>query len=361
MNNPRNDLARIVLSVIFIGLLILSVFWVLRPFLAAIVWATMIVVTTWPLLVKLQRAFGGRRGPAVTVLTLGFLLIFIVPFFLAVSAVVANADKVVGWAQGLFAGGLPAAPEWVARVPLVGGKIADTWNGIATSPLSDLTAKLTPYLGDAARWFLSRIGGLAGLLLQLILTAVVSGVFWASGDAWGAWMVRFGRRLAGDNGESVIRLSASAIRGVAMGVVLTALIQSTLGAIGLAIAGIPMAVVLGVVMFVLAIAQLGPLPVLLPAVIYVFWSGSTGWGAFLLVWSLIVIPLDNIVRPILIKSQADLPFLLIFSGVIGGLAAFGLVGIFIGPVALAVAHALINAWVDMDLKDAANEAELETA
>jgi predicted PurR-regulated permease PerM len=132
---------------------------------------------------------------------------------------------------------------------------------------------------------------------------------------------------------------------VALGVGVTALVQSALGGIGLAIVGIPFAGLLTAMMLMLCIAQLGPGLVLIPAVIWVYWSGDTGWGTFLLVWSVVVVALDNFLRPVLIKLGADLPLLLILAGVIGGLFAFGLVGIFVGPVVLAVAYTLLDEWI----------------
>jgi predicted PurR-regulated permease PerM len=132
---------------------------------------------------------------------------------------------------------------------------------------------------------------------------------------------------------------------VALGVGVTAIVQSVLGGIGLAIAGVPFASLLTAVMFMLCIAQLGPALVLVPAVIWVFWSGDTGWGIFLAIWTAVVGTMDNFLRPILIKRGADLPLLLILAGVIGGLIAFGLVGIFVGPVLLAVAYKLLGEWI----------------
>jgi predicted PurR-regulated permease PerM len=125
-----------------------------------------------------------------------------------------------------------------------------------------------------------------------------------------------------------------------------------LGGVGLAVAGVPFAAILTAAMFMLAIAQIGPLLVLVPSVAWLYWSSQTGWGTFLLIWTLVVGTMDNFLRPILIKKGADLPLLLIFVGVVGGLIAFGLIGIFVGPVVLAVGHKLLSAWVDDDLAEA---------
>ncbi|MCL4807590.1 MAG: AI-2E family transporter, partial [Thermoanaerobaculia bacterium] len=132
--------------------------------------------------------------------------------------------------------------------------------------------------------------------------------------------------------------------GVALGVVVTAIVQSLLAGLGLLVAGIPFASVLTAVAFILCIAQVGPILVLGPAVGYLFWTGQTGWGTALLVWTIAVGSLDNILRPYLIKKGADLPLVLVFAGVLGGLMTFGLIGIFVGPVVLAVAHTLLEAW-----------------
>jgi predicted PurR-regulated permease PerM len=183
------------------------------------------------------------------------------------------------------------------------------------------------------------------LLLQLLLTVIIAAILYAGGEAAAEAALRFARRLAGPHGERVALLAAQAVRAVALGVVVTALVQSTLGGIGLAIVGIPFPVVLAVVMFVLAVAQVGVGPVLIPAIGWLYWTGETGWGTFLLVWTIPVFLLDNFLRPMLIRRGADLPLLLIFAGVIGGLIAFGIIGLFIGPVLLAVSYTLLAAWV----------------
>lgn len=155
----------------------------------------------------------------------------------------------------------------------------------------------------------------------------------------------FATRLASKRGDAAVLLAAQAIRAVALGVVVTALVQAVLGGIGLAISGVPYATLLTVVMILSCLVQLGPLPVLVPAIIWLYWTGDTTWGTVLLVWSCVVGTLDNVIRPMLIRMGADLPLILILSGVIGGLIAFGMIGLFIGPVLLAVSWRLFSAWV----------------
>jgi len=136
---------------------------------------------------------------------------------------------------------------------------------------------------------------------------------------------------------------------VALGVVVTALVQALLGGVGLVVAGVPLAGFLTAVMFVLAVAQIGAGPVLIIATIWLYWKVDTTTATIFLVWAVFVGTIDNVLRPFLIKSGADLPLLLIFAGVIGGLLAFGVVGLFVGPVVLAVAYTEVVAWVqDVD-------------
>jgi predicted PurR-regulated permease PerM len=143
-----------------------------------------------------------------------------------------------------------------------------------------------------------------------------------------------------------VHLAAQAIRGVALGVVLTALVHAALGGIGLMVVGVPFAILLTAVMFISAVVQVGVVPIMLGAVVWLYWTGQTTSGTVLLVWSIVIAPVDNILRPVLIKKGADLPLLLIFAGVIGGLVSFGMVGIFVGPVVLAIAYTLFTAWID---------------
>ena len=345
MTSPSPDLTRTTLAVLFLAGLIAASFWILRPFLPAIVWATTIVVASWPLMVRAQARLWRRRALAVTVMTIGLLLVFVVPLALAINTIVDNAERIASWVKSLAALKLPSPPESVQKLPLIGAKVAGAWEQAVAAGAEDIAARLAPYAGEILGWFVAQVGSFGMMTVQFLLTVIIAAILYANGETAAACVMRFARRLAGARGETAVRLAAQAIRGVALGVVVTALVQSVLGGIGLAIAGIPFAAVMTAVMFLLAIAQLGPVLVLAPAVIWLYWSGHSGWGTFLLVWTLLVSSLDNFLRPVLIKKGADLPLLLIFVGVLGGLIAFGLVGIFIGPVVLAVTYTLVEAWV----------------
>ena len=348
MKPEQRDLAQTTLGVLFICGLIAASFWILRPFLPATIWATMVVVATWPLMLWIQSRLWGKRSLAVAVMVVVLLLVLVVPLSLAIIAIADNADGIAAWAKWLSEFRLPSPPNWVVGLPLVGPKLQQLWQQFAAAGIHETAAKFQPYAGTVTKWLISEAGNFGLLFVQFLLIVAIAGILYAGGEPAADWLKRFGHRLAKERGERVVVLAGQAIRGVALGVVITALAQAVLGGIGLAIVGVPMVPVLTVVMFLLCLAQLGPVLVLLPAIVWMYWSGDSTWGTFLLVWSLVVTTMDNFLRPFLIKFGADLPLLLIFAGVVGGLVAFGLVGIFVGPVILAVAYTLIDAWVGTD-------------
>lgn len=345
MPPAQSELARNVLAVLIVGALIGGSLWILRPFLGAVIWATMIVVATWPMLESIETAFGGRRWAAVVTMTLILLLLFVIPFSAAIGTIVANIDAIVSGTKALTEFKVSDLPEWLATIPIVGERASQLWRQVASQGLETLATKAAPYAGGLAKWFVAQVGNFGVVFVQILLTVVISAILFAHGETAGKWVSRFGIRLAGPRGDAMVRLSAQAIRGVALGVVVTALVQALLGGLGLLIAGVPFVAILTALMFMLAVAQIGAVPVLAAAIVWLYWIDAFAWGTFLLVVAVVVGTLDNILRPILIKKGADLPLLLIFAGVIGGLIAFGLIGIFIGPMVLAVTYTLANAWV----------------
>lgn len=356
---PGREIARITLGVLFIGLLIAISLLVLQPFLGALVWATMIVVATWPMMLAVEARLGGRRWAAVLVMTVVMLLVLVVPLTLAVLTIVENANILIAWAQSVAGAGVPAPPQWVADLPLVGSKLAAEWAALAAASREDLMAQVVPYVRTVIQWFAGRAGGVGITLLHFLLTVIITAILYANGEAAARGVQRFGRRLADDRGESSVILAGQAIRAVALGIVVTAIAQSIATGIGLAVSGVPYAAVLTAITFVLCVAQLPPLLVLLPAVGWLYWSDNTLWGTVLLLWSLPVAVMDNVMRPVLIKRGADLPLLLIFAGVIGGLIGFGIIGLFVGPVVLAVTYRLLEAWIaDVDHEKHPAEAPL---
>ena len=315
------DVTRATLAVLFIGTLIAACFWIFLPFLTSFLWATTIVVTTWPVLLGLQALLRGKRWLAVTVMTVLLLLVIIVPLSLAVSTIVDRVGDVADLSKSLAAFTIPSPPGWLDRIPVAGPKIAAAWGKVAALPREELSARLTPYAGKAFSWFAAQAGSIMMMFVQFLLTVIICAILYATGETAASGVRSFARRLAGQRGEDAVNLSGKAIRGVALGIVVTA------------------------VMFMLCLAQAGPGLVLIPAVIWLYSKDGALWGTILLVMTIFALAIDNVVRPLLIRKGADLPLVMIFAGVIGGLVAFGILGLFIGPVVLAVTYTLLEAWV----------------
>jgi predicted PurR-regulated permease PerM len=262
-----------------------------------------------------------------------------------IATIAQNLDGIASRSKALleFAGAPP--PAWVESLPLVGGKLAARWRDLAAEGPEALSLRVAPYARVFSSWLLGEVGNLGAIMLQFLLAVAIASLLYLNGEAAGAGLQRFARRVGGVQTENALVLAGQAVRAVALGVGVTAIVQSLMAGIGLAVAGVPFAGALAALAFVLCVAQIGPLLVLLAAVGWLYWQGQTGWAIALLVWSIPVGTLDNFLRPVLIKRGADLPLLLILPGVIGGLIAFGVIGLFLGPVLLAVGYKLLAAWV----------------
>ena len=345
ISQVQNDLTRTVLLVLFMGLLIVGSFWTMLPFLGALIWATTITVATWPLMLRVQRLVGGNRTIATAVMTVLALAVFVVPFWFAIGGLIDAGAQGADLARTYATKGLGPPPEWLNKLPWIGAKMADKWQQVAAGGPELLVATVRPHIDTIAAYLLSITGGFGKIFVHFTLTVIIAAILYSKGEVAAGGVLKFARRFGHERGEQVVRLSGQAIRGVALGVIVTAIVQSLMAGLGLWVAGVPRAGLLVAVMFVLGVAQLGPLPVLLPAVIWLYWSGSVGWAVALFVWMIIVGALDNVLRPILIRRGVDLPLLLIITGVIGGLIAFGVIGLFIGPVILAVTYTLLQSWI----------------
>ncbi|MBM7341641.1 AI-2E family transporter YdiK [Pantoea coffeiphila] len=337
------DLPQIVFTLLFISIAIIACFWVIQPFILSFAWASMVVIATWPLMTKIQRLLWGRRSLAVIAMTLLLLLVFIIPISLLVNSLLDSSAPVIA----MISSGRLEMPklEWLNDVPMIGDNLYSGYHTLIAGGGTALMAKIQPYIGRTTGFFVAQAGYFGRFMLHLGLMLLFSMLLYWRGEQVGRGIRHFAFRLAARRGDAAVLLAGQAIRAVALGVVVTALVQGVLGGIGLAITGIPYATLLTVLMIFSCLVQLGPLTVLIPAIIWLYWSGDTSWATVLVIWSCVVGTLDNVLRPMLIRMGADLPLLLILSGVIGGLVAFGMIGLFIGPVVLAVSYRLLSVWV----------------
>lgn len=339
------ELTRSTLAVLCICLLISTCLWILRPFLFSLTWAVMIVIATWPLMLKIERACWRKRWIAVLIMSLALLLLLVLPLSFAIVTILDSTGELVGLLEKLKTVKIGDPPAWFNDIPFYADRLHQRWQQLAVISPQELSEKLAPYAKTVVTWFIAQVGNIGLLVVQFVLMIILSAVLYTKGEEAADLVCSFARRLAGDRGIEAALLSGAAIRSVAIGIVGTAIIQSSLGGLGLVVAGVPAATLLIAVMMLLCIAQIGPGLVLFPAVVWLYWSGENTWATILLVWSLFVAVSDNFLRPFLIKMGADLPILLIIAGVIGGLVAFGIIGLFIGPVMLAVTYTLLLAWI----------------
>ena len=339
------ETTRTALQLLAMGALIAASLWILRPFLIAMMWAVTIVVATWPILLSLQQRLRGKRSIAVGIMTAALLFTMLAPLYLAISTVAENINKIADLPSYLASIDLPQLPSWLQRSPFIGVRLSSAWQDLQAARPTEIAARLEPFSKTATLWFLGQIGSLGLLLVQLLLTVLFSGILYSNGETASATAIAFARRLAGKSGERAVQLAAQAIRGVASGVVVTAMAQTALAGAALVIAQVPFAIVLTAFIFILALAQVGPFVVLLGAIVWVYAKNGPVWGTAFLVWSLFCVTFDNFLRPVLIRRGVDLPLLLIFVGVVGGLIAFGAIGLFVGPMVLAVARTLLTEWL----------------
>jgi predicted PurR-regulated permease PerM len=342
MSEVKPNLTQYTLGIAFIAMLAAASLWVLTPFILAFCWACTIVIATWPLMIAVQSRAGGYRSIAALTMTALLLLVFVLPLLLLVLTLLSHSQSILGWVNAAPAFQIPMAPAWVSGIPMVGERLASLWNDLASTGL----ATIKPYARQMFGWFASQLGTVGSALVHILFTVVIAAILYAKGDVAAAGFRRFCIRLAGQRGDRAAVLAAQAVKGVALGVIVTALAQTAVSGVGLAVAGMPLAGPLTLLILALCIAQLGPTLVLVPAVIWMYAYGDQWWATVLLVFTVIAGTMDNVLRPILIRRGADIPLLLIFAGVIGGLLSVGVVGIFVGPVVLAVTYRLLEEWVN---------------
>nr|WP_315845462.1 AI-2E family transporter YdiK [uncultured Achromobacter sp.] len=343
---PTVDLARVLLVIVILSALMVGSLYILRPFLPGLIWATTIVVATWPVLLAIQQRLGGRRWAATAMMLLILLFVIVLPLYQVISTLAEHGGAITAAVKSLPEYALLAPPGWVRAIPLAGPRIAQEWQTLSDAGAGGLLARLEPYLTIAAHWLLSHAAIVGVFVMHMLITIVIAGILYSQGEMASDFVKRFANRLAGARGVAAVRLAGAAVRAVALGIVVTAVVQSVLGGVGLWIAGVPAAGILTALMVMLCLAQLGPFLPMLGGVIWLFQNDMKVAAILLLVWAVLVAMLDNLLRPMLIKRGVNLSLLLILSGVLGGMFAFGIVGLFIGPVILAVTSTLVKAWIE---------------
>jgi predicted PurR-regulated permease PerM len=336
-------LERAFLLLLFAGLLV-GLLAVLRPFATAILFGAILAIAAWPLRDFLLRR-GLKRGLAATLLLLLALALVALPLMAVAPGLAEHLTQGARRLQDYFSTA-PQVPAWLAGLPVVGERLVKLWHQ-AMLARGNVRTMLEPYSAALREVFVKVAGALAQSVLQIILSLVVAALFWVSGDALAARLRDFLRHLCGETAVAALDVAAGAVRGVAYGVVGTAAIQAVVMAIGLIVARVPGAALLGFVTLLLALSQIGaPLIVAVwgGAAVWLFNQDHQVWGIFVIVWGLVVTLMDNVIKPWLIGFGVAMPLSLTILGVFGGFVAFGFLGLFIGPTLVAVAFTLLDAW-----------------
>ena len=334
---------RSILVAIVVGLSI-GVLVIVKPFTTAILFGATLATAAWPVRQALVR-HGLRRGSAAALLLLLSLVLVVLPLLVVAPHLADQLSRGIQRLQSYFAA-TPDQPAWIKGAPLVGRRLAAAWDRVVQVQ-GNLRALAEPYTANLELVIIAAARALADSLVQVVLSLAVATMFWTNGDGLVAMLHDALRRLGGPIAERALDVAAGAIRGVVYGVVGTAAIQAVLLTLGLAVAGVPGAAMLGFVGLLLAISQIGgPLLVVIwgAAAWWLFAQDHAAWGAFMIVWGLLVSTIDNFVKPWLIGFGMEMPMSLTIVGVFGGFIAFGFLGLFIGPTLIAIVFTLLQAW-----------------
>jgi predicted PurR-regulated permease PerM len=328
-----------------IALLSLGCFLVIRPFIASLLWAGIICFSTWPFFCRIEKAVGHRRSLAALAMTLNVAFVMVLPFAIVGLTLADNLSEIRAFLARLGSAPLPAAPKWLTDLPLIGNSIAAYWPQFTgdTGSAMELAKDVLKRNED----LLLRIGLKLGHgILQLSLSVLIAFFFYRDGANLTLWISGALKRLLGEHAIQITQAIGGTIKGVFYGIVGTALAQGTLAAIGFKIAGIPSPFLLGFLTFCLSLIQFGPPLIWVPATIWLLLSEHTGMGIFMGIWGVFVISgIDNLLRPYLISRGANLPLVIILLGVMGGILAFGFMGVFLGPIFLVAGGTVFRQWM----------------
>jgi predicted PurR-regulated permease PerM len=317
---------------------------VLYPFISALLWAGILVYTTWPVFSWLRLHLHLRRAWAALLMVTLTAVLLVLPIGVAAPGSADDVSQLRHAIMDGLRGGLPDSPLWVFDIPLIGNTVGDLWNRWAAD-VGVMLEALRPYFGIVVENGLGLLLGIANGVLMFLLALFVAFFFYVYGDPIADRLRLLLHRIAGAQAERLITVTGATVRGVVYGILGTAIVQGILTTFGLWLSGVPRPVLLGSVAGLLSVLPIGAPVIWIPASIWLLSTGHLGWGIFLIVYGIGAISgSDSLIRPWFISRGAQLPFLLTVLGVLGGALGFGLLGIFLGPVLLGIGYTLVNEW-----------------
>lgn len=333
-----------ILTALMLGGLAIGCIIVLYPFLSALLWAGILVFTTWPVHEWIRARLRLRRTAAALVMVGLTAVVLVLPLALAAPGGGDDVARLRHAIEASVRGGLPEAPDWLRDVAVIGPGLADLWDHWAADIGAFLEA-LRPFFGIILEGGIAVLLGIANGVLMFLLALFIAFFFYVYGEPIAARLRLLLRRVAGDQADRLAEVTGGTIRGVVYGLLGTAVVQGILTAFGLWLSGVPRPVLLGCIAGLISVLPIGAPAVWIPAALWLLGTGHLGWGLFLAGYGVIAVSgADSVIRPWFITRGAHLPFLLTILGVLGGALAFGLLGVFLGPVLLGVGFTLLNEW-----------------
>ena len=330
-----------------IALLVLGCVLVLRPFLGAILFAAVLCMSTWPAYVWLRERWRGRNALAALALVLGMVIALALPVALVAQSLIVYSSGVIEAVRGfLDTRSNFELPGFIRNLPMVGPWLND-YSNLLVQSREELVA-LAKRLAEPAKTMFIAMGGAVGEgLVQILIALFVAFFFYRDGDRVRRLLDEGMARLAGaDHGASLLTTAQGAVKGVVYGLLGTAIAQAAVALVGFIIAGVPGAMLLAAITFILSLVPMGPVLVWGGAAAWLYAQDQTGWAIFMVVYGVAVISsVDNFVKPILMSRAGNLSMLLVVLGVFGGAIAFGFIGLFVGPALLAVGWSVTKKWL----------------
>ncbi|WP_343183622.1 AI-2E family transporter YdiK [Buchnera aphidicola] len=345
MKNPKDnmDLSQIIVLTILITFVILSSLYIISPFLKIFFWSSIIVISTWPIMLKIDYFLGGKRNLSIFFIIIFLLLLFFIPMFFFINFVIKNSILIIYWIiHGDYR--LPNL-NYLNDIPIFGTKFQSSYNNLIQDKQNNIICYFKPYIYQLIKFFIFQFQYFTKFIINLFFIFLLSCFLYCKGEFINSFIYNLSLRLNSNLIYSTLLIIGKSIRSVALGIVLTSFFHGFFAGIGLFIIGIPYSIFLIILIIFLSLIQIGSFPVLTPIIFWLYWKHYIFFGTFLLLWTVLISILDSIMRLFFIKIGINLPIFLIFFGVIGGFISFGMIGLFIGPVVLDMSYKIILSWI----------------
>ena len=356
MNQPatqseedRRFLRRAIEAAVRIGVLAILLLWcftIAQPFLVPIVWGVVVAVAVYPAYRRLEARLGGRRRLAAVLFTFFMIIVVVLPSIMLADSLVSGVRNV----SSAFQAGtlqIPDAPERVKSLPIVGDRLFEIWQ-LASSNLEQAVTELRPWIQNTGKWLLGVAAGAGLAAFQFLLAIIIAGVLLAHAEGGARAARAVALRLAPEQGLAYADVAEHIVRSVALGILGVALLQGLLAGLGFVVAGVPAAGLLTLVCIVLGILQLGVGLVVIPVIVYLFSTADTATAVAFLIYAILILPVDNVLKPLLLGRGVKMPMAVVFVGAIGGFIRYGIVGLFVGAVIFTLGYGLFIAWLKTD-------------